>query len=283
MSQSGGQVAFGQSLWRAVRFRDCLALAVPPALALAVFVLPTASKESLWFAYRDPTLFTAYSAHFVHFDAEHLAANVLGYALVAGLGYGLAALAGYRRLYGTAAVTYVAAFPPVLSALNLAVPRDAVGYGLSGLNMAFAGLLGLAVVSYVDSVDGRIRLRHAPGAFFAAVTIVALAALPSSRAATAIAVVSGFATGGYALAARSAWHESSATTAASGRWLDAGVVGAAAFLGYQFVGFPPVSGGGTVVNLYVHVVGLCLGFIVPYAALATGAVGADADRGLLFG
>lgn len=277
------EIAFCRSLRRAVRPRDCLALLVPPALALAVFSLPTGVKESLWFAYRDPTLLTAYSAQFVHFGADHLAANLLGYALVTGLGYSLAALAGYRRLYGTAALTYVAVFPPVLSALNLAVPRDAVGYGLSGLNMAFAGLLGLAVVGYVDSVDGRVQLRHAPGAFFAATTVVALTALPSSRVATAVGAVSGLATVGYALAARNAWRESGAASVASGRWLDAGVVGAAAFLGYQFVGFPPVSGGGTVVNRYVHVVGLCLGFIVPYAALTTGAVGPDADRGLLFG
>ena len=283
MTQSAGSASFRRSLRRAVRRRDCLALAVPPALALAVFLLPTATKESLWFAYREPTLLTAYTSHFVHFDAEHLAANLLGYTLVAGLGYSLAALAGYRRLYGTAAVTYVAAFPPVLSALNLAVPRDAVGYGLSGVNMAFAGLLGLVVVGYVDAVDGRIRLRHAPGVFFAAVGIVAVVALPNGRTATAIAAASALVAAGYALAARSAWHESAVTSVASGRWLDAGVLGVAAFLGYQFVGFPPVSSGGTVVNLYVHVVGLCLGFIVPYAALATGAVGGDADRGLLFG
>jgi hypothetical protein len=105
---------------------------------------------------------------------------------------------------------------------------------------------------------------------------------------TGIAVASGLLSVRYAVAVRNAWHESDATSVASGRWRDAGVVGAATFVGYQFVGFPPATGvatmgGVAVVNRYVNVVGLCLGFIVPYVALAAGAVGSDSDRGLLFG
>jgi len=40
-----------------------------------------------------------------------------------------------------ALATFLAAFPVVLSALNLAVPRNAISFGFSGINMAFAGLL----------------------------------------------------------------------------------------------------------------------------------------------
>ncbi|KPN31211.1 hypothetical protein SY89_01954 [Halolamina pelagica] len=48
-------------------------------------------------------------------------------------------------------------------------------------------------------------------------------------------------------------------------WLDAGVLGAVALLGYQYVGFSTVTADGGVVNVYVHLLGFCLGFIVPTA------------------
>jgi len=269
----------------AVRLRDCLALAVVPAVALAVFALPPGARESLAFAYRDPTLATAYTAHFVHFEVDHLAANLLGYALLVGFGYVLAALAGCRRLFGAAAATYVLAFPFALSGLNLAVPRDAIGYGLSGVNMAFAGLLGLVLVAYAGRLDPRIRARHAPAAFFAAVAVVSLVALPVGRLALALAGASALLAAAYAAAARTAWRSSTPRPDLGRGWVDAGVLGAVAFLGYPFVGFPaPSPVAGVVVNRYVHLLGFCLGFLVPYVAVLAGAFDAppaDADRGFL--
>jgi hypothetical protein len=270
-----------QSLWAVlrdvVRLRDCLALAVVPAVALAVFSLPAATRESLAFAYRDPTPVTAYAAHFVHFELEHLVANLLGYALLAGFGYVLAVLADRRRLFGVTAVTYVLAFPFVLSGLNLAVPRNAVGYGLSGVNMAFAGLLGVVLVAYVGRrLDERVRVRYAPGVFFAAVAVVSLVALPARPVSVGLAAVSAVLAAAYVLSARSAWSELPEAVPPVGGtragWFDVGVLGAVAFLGYPFVGFPaPSPVDGTVVNLYVHLLGFCLGFIVPYVALVVGA------------
>ncbi|MUV60636.1 hypothetical protein [Halobacterium sp. CBA1126] len=277
MSGSADGDSFRAALREAVLLRDCLALAVVPAVALAVFALPAGVRESLAFAYRDPTVATAYAAHFVHFDAAHLAANVLGYALLAGFGYVLAALAGHRRLFGVAAATYVLAFPFALSGLNLAVPRNAVGYGLSGVNMAFAGLLGLVLVAYAGRrVNERIRTRHAPGAFFAAVAVVSLVALPVDRTTVALAGVSASIAAVYAVSVWRTWQSSVASRweATEGRagWLDVGVLGAVAFFGYPFVGFPaPTPAAETVVNRYVHLLGFCLGFLVPYVALAAGA------------
>ncbi|NIB98095.1 hypothetical protein [Halobacterium sp. R2-5] len=276
MSRGDCPQSFREGLRDGVHLRDCLALAVVPAVVLGVFALPTATRESLVFAYRDPTLVTAYAAHFVHFELEHLAANLLGYALLAGFGYVLAALAGCRRLFGAAAATYVLAFPLVLSGLNLAVPRDAVGYGLSGVNMAFAGLLGLVLVAYVGRrIDERIRVRYAPGLFFAAVAVVSLVALPSRQVSLVLAAASTAVVVGYAFSVRSArlaspdpdlWEGTQAD------WVDTGVLGTVAFLGYPFVGFPaPTPADGSVVNVYVHLLGFCLGFIVPYVALAVGA------------
>jgi hypothetical protein len=57
---------------------DLLALAAVPAVLLAVFALPEATRRSLAFAYHDPTTLTALSAHYLHFDADHLLANLAG-------------------------------------------------------------------------------------------------------------------------------------------------------------------------------------------------------------
>lgn len=282
MSQSDRPAPFRTAVRAAVEPRDCLGLATVPALLLVTFALPVEWRESLRFVYREPTVLTAYSAHFVHFDVGHLLANLLGYVLLVGCGYTLAALAGYRQLFGVSAVAFLVGFPPVLSALNLAVPRNAVGYGFSGMNMAFAGLLGLVLVAYGNHLDGRIRLRYAPGAFFAGVTLVSLVALPGGRLALGIAATSAAITLGYVVAAWRAWRRGSRQRPAKrpAGWTDVGVLGAVTFLGYQFVGFPAPTMDGTVVNLYVHVLGFCLGFIVPYAARSAGLLTTD-DRGFL--
>ncbi|KPN31212.1 hypothetical protein SY89_01955 [Halolamina pelagica] len=195
-----GDRSFTAALRDAVRLRDCLALSVVPALALATFALPIGRRESLAFVYRDPSLLTAYTAHVVHFEASHLAANLLGYVLVAGFAYVLAGLAGHRRLFGVTAATFLVAFPPVLSVLNLAVPRDAVGYGLSGVNMAFSGLLALVLVAYGARLDGRIRVRDAPALFFAVIVTISLVALPDG-AARGVAVASAVLAALYVIAA----------------------------------------------------------------------------------
>ena len=270
--------SFLAALRAAVRLRDCLALALVPAIAVVVFSLPVARRRSLAFAYRDPSLLTAYTAQFVHFDAAHLAANVLGYVLVAGFGYVLAALSGYRRLFGVTAATYLVAFPPALSWLNLALPRNAISYGLSGVNMAFVGLLALVLVAYGSRLDDRIRVRYAPGLFFAVVALIALI-VPRAGTVTGIGAASVVVAAGYVLSARRSWPDQSR----SGRhprldragWRDAGVLGVVTLFGYQYIGFESLAGDSGIVNVYVHLLGFCLGFIVPYTALALGVLGAD--------
>lgn len=273
--------SFFAALRGAVRVRDCVALALVPAVAVAAFALPRARREALTFAYRDPSLLTAYTAQFVHFDVAHLAANVVGYVLVAGFAYVLAVLAGYRRLFGVAAVTYLLAFPPALSWLNLAIPRNAVGYGLSGLNMAFAGLLALALVAYASRLDDRVGVRYAPGLFFAVVALIALLA-PGNGGVPGVGVASALVAVGYVVSAGRAADRSTARDEPlldRTGWFDALVLGAVTLFGYQFVGFATLSTRGGIVNVYVHLLGFCLGFIVPYTALAAGVV--DADRGFL--
>lgn len=266
---------FPDAVREAVRRRECLALAVVPAVLVGGFLSPESVKRSLTFAYANPSMLTALTAHFVHFSVEHLLANVLGYVVLAGLGYVLAALGGCRRLFGVASATYLLAFPPVLSALNLAVPRRAVGYGFSGINMAFTGLLPVLLAVYAAChLDSRVRVRHAPAVFFTALTLVALS-LPRSWLTVGLATVAALVTAGYVatalLALRAAERPECSQTGSQSGWLDLFVVGVAATIGFVVIGFSAVPvRDHAVVNRYVHLLGFCLAFIVPYVGVVFG-------------
>ena len=275
---------FSVAVRRVVRGRDCLALGVVPAVLVGVYLLPEPFRRSLAFSYSEPEPVTAFAAHYVHFAPEHLLANLVGYVVLAGCGYLLSALADCRRLFGVAAATYLLAFPPILSALNLAVPRHAVGYGFSGIVMAFAGLLPVVLAVYAGRrLDARVRPRHAPAPFFAALTLVALS-LPRTRLTLGLVGAAGIVTTGYVTSLVSALGTdgSGAGRLAGPRrgWIDGLVVGTAAVLGYVVVGFsaaPVVRGG--VVNRYVHLLGFCLAFIVPYVGVELGLFDVDGVAG----
>ena len=270
-----------RELLASVRAVDVLALLAVPAALIAVFALPEATRRSLAFAYRDPTLLSAFTAHYVHLGADHLLGNLAGYGLLAGAGYALAVLSGRRRLFLTAFATYLGAFPFALSALNLAVPRDAVGFGFSGVNMALGGLLPILWYCYArDRFFPSAPVAALPAVFFGLVGWIALLALPVSTQGIGLA---GLATGvaGALLAALYAAsndvrfpppvREHARAVASRPGYGDLLVVTAVVAVGYPVVGFPSdPGGGGSVVNLYVHLLGFCLGFIAPFALLAGG-------------
>jgi len=271
--------SFRTALRERALLRDALALASVPAATLAVYTLPETTRRGLVFVYEEPTVLTAYAAHLVHFRVEHLVTNLVGYALLAGAGYLLAVGADRRRLFGASTATYLLGFPPVLSVLNLAAPRDAVGYGLSGVNMAFAGLLGLVLVSFVGArVTDRVRIDHAPGVFFTVVAAVAVVALPAVRVALGVAAASASLAAVYLARAWREWRATPRFGSADRPTgsVDATVLAAVLFFGYPFVGFAaPPTVGASAVNRYVHLLGFSLGFIVPYVADEVGLVGSE--------
>lgn len=287
---------------------DLLALAAVPAVLLAVFALPETTRRSLAFAYHDPTALTALTAHYVHFDADHLVANLAGYGLLAGIGYLLAAASRQRRFFFTAFATVCVAFPFVLSALNLAVPRRAIGFGFSGINMAFSGLLPLLLAAFVHtrlrpvpravaagsggadtplSPDGPTEplsestpVRLLPASFLVLVGWMASLALPSSAEWTGL-VGPAVAAGGLVLgASQTVLRPAERRPSPRGFFRrvvdrrgdgDLFAVGVVLAVSYPLVGFPAEpSTAGRVINLYVHLLGFCLGFIGPYAMLAVG-------------
>ncbi|ELZ35783.1 hypothetical protein [Halorubrum tebenquichense] len=276
-----GYAAFADELAARARVADLIALCLPPVVLVAVFSLPEATRRSLAFAYADPTFLSAFTAHYVHLGSDHLLGNLAGYALLAGAGYAPAVLSGRRRLFFTAFVTYLGALPFALSALNLAVPRDAVGFGFSGVNMALSGLLPVLWYCYArDRFAPSASVAALPAVFFALVGWIALLALPVSTegygiAGLAIGVAGALLAVLYAASSdlrlpRSLRQAARAVASRPGHG-DLLVVGAVVAVGYPVVGFPAdPSGGGSVVNLYVHLLGFCLGFIGPFALLAGG-------------
>lgn len=275
---------------------DILLLVTVPAALLAVFSLPLSVRESLAFRYTDPSLWTAVAAPFVHMTWDHLAVNLLAYALVAPTAYLLSVLSGRRRRFRVAFVSLVLACPGLLSYLNLAVARDGLGVGFSGVVMALYGYLPLALADYFESRFGLGPRRDAaPALFFVgllvvavltlaavvtnpvtvpvrgvnvAVTPVLIATLVGLVVATSLVVLL------YVISIADHCDPRGTSThgaAATGRQFEIGAVATLLFLAVPFTTFPldPVTGD-SVVNVYVHLLGYALGFIGPYATAVVG-------------
>ncbi|SMO85018.1 hypothetical protein [Halorubrum cibi] len=289
---SGARVAdppLREVLLSRARPPDLLVLSAVPVVLLAAFTLSEETRRSLAFAYHDPTVLTAFSAHYVHLEAAHLLSNVAAYGLLAGVGYLLAVTSGQRRLFFTAFATFCLSFPFVLSAMNLAVPRRAIGFGFSGVNMAFAGLLPLLLAAFVHArlsngertpLSASTPVRLLPATFLVVVGWIGVLALPTAADPTGI-VGPGVLLGGVLLGARGilstplerrpSVREGLRRVIDRRGYGDLFAVGATLAVAYPVVGFPTDPGvDGGVINLYVHFLGFCLAFIGPYVLLAGG-------------
>ena len=268
---------FSTALYRLVYPREIAVLALFPAVIVGVFLLPAESRRALAFAYTDPTVVTAYSSHLVHFRWEHLLANLLGYLLVVPTTYLLSAFADRRRLFWTMFATVLLAGPFVLSGLNLAVPRNAVGYGSSGLIMAFFGILPVALYNYVRPLFvSELRARDLPVLFFVVAGIISGIVLPRSDATVAVAIVSGILAVVYAgfilvreLHARNRFGSPTRPVRPFG-YVELPVAGVVLLVGYPLVGFPSeLVADNRVVNLYVHFLGFAIAFLATYVGEVT--------------
>ncbi len=240
-------------------------------LLVGVYVLPAALQRELVFEYGTPTLVTAYTAHFVHFSAAHLAGNLAAFVLATGTIYALSVRADRRRVFFAFGATLLIAFPVTLSALNLAVPRDGVTYGFSGLNMAIVGFLPVVIATFVERrlghhVDGVALLT----AFLASIGYIAALAVPQVRRSSATVLIVGIVAvsvaGKYGSVriGRSVSSEFARENGKTGALLAVSFGIWAALLS---LGFPAtVADGGTITNVYVHFLGYALGFTTAYIA-----------------
>lgn len=264
------------ALARAGTWYDLVALAVVPAVLVGVFALPHERRVGLALSYADPSVLSLYTANFAHFSLGHLTSNLVGYLLVAPTAYVLCALADYRRTFWGVFAVFVFAFPVALSALNAELFRNTAhtALGFSGVLAAFFGFLPVALLWYLRRrFTGGLVIHHAPLLYFTGIGTIAVIAAPAGRPTT---LVFAGAFVGVALVGRRLAADLSRLSVAGFRdaLTPAGYVEVAAlalvlFLGFPFAAFPAVSASnGEVTNLYVHLVGYSMGFLVPYVTFA---------------
>jgi membrane associated rhomboid family serine protease len=239
-------------------------------IIILLFETPESTRRALSFAYADPSLRTAYTAPFVHFSVSHLAGNVAVFLLVSGAFYALSRHVRTPWLFLGALVAALSIFPVTLSLLNLAVPRDAVTYGFSGVNMALVGFLPTAIGRYMEAKRGRpVDTTLLLTAFFVSVGGIAILAVPRSALTLAVG------TSGVALSVLFGWafvRRERRLTDTRERWRTAAVdpavvAGVGTWLVLLVAAFPQtVASGGSVTNVYVHFVGYALGFMTAYLA-----------------
>lgn len=253
------------------RLLDTTPIVAVPALLVVVYVLPTGLQRKLVFEYGTPTLVTAYTAHFVHFSPRHLTGNLLAFVLVTGTIYALSVRADRRRLFSAFIATLFIAFPVTLSALNLAVPRNGVTYGFSGLNMALAGFLPIVIATFIER-----RLGHPVNGvallftFFASVGYIATNTVPLLRRSSGLAMIAVVSLTAIMTSYRTGWDE---IPAPSERSWQSGEIREHLICGFSIwalllvLGFPNrIVTNGTVTNVYVHFLGYALGFTTAYIA-----------------
>jgi hypothetical protein len=266
------------ALVAASRPSDAAALAAVPVLLLAAFALPEATRISLVLVYESPTLAAAYASHFVHFSVPHLATNLAAYVLAVVPAYCYCALAGRRVDFFVTFGVVLVVFPFALSALNVALVRPRVGYGFSGLATAFVGFLPVSLALYArERVAPAVTLDHAPLLFFAGAGVTATLAAPTTALGALALAAAGV---GVALYGRSLWRALGRSgfrhaTARVG-YAEFAAVGVLLVVLFPFVAFPQrIAVDGGVLNVYTHLLGYCLGFIVPYGALRVATLLAD--------
>lgn len=249
---------------------DVLLLAAVPTVLVAVFALPQAVKWRLAFRYTEPTVTAAFASHFVHLSSLHLLVNLVGVLLVVPTGYLLSASSARRGQFLTAFVTFVFAFPFALSGLNLVFVRPTVGVGFSGVVLAFVGYLGIAVMDFWGEwYDAPVDGRDSAWLFFLAIALLAFDVTVYGPAVAFLALLAS------ALFLRdlvpSLGRERLARV---GSRLVADTGGElAGFAIVVFLVYPTASITTTpdtangIVNVYTHLLGFCLGYIVTYVLI----------------
>lgn len=257
---------------------DAALLLAVPAVLVAAFLLPAPLKRSFVFEYTDPSAVTAFAAAFVHFDAAHLLVNLGAYALVVPVVFALRVAVGERTQFYATFATFVVVFPGVLSYLNLAVLRSSITFGFSGVVMAFAGYLPLALADCLDTCfDVGPRSSVAPMLVFLTLGLISALSVQSVVPGNSTVLLG---TSGLVLAALlaallygvSAYEHGAnfarnvRTAAGLSGYFELCVVALLLTFALPFVAFPtdPTVGDGAV-NLYVHLLGYALGFLVTYA------------------
>jgi len=278
-----------------------LILAVP-AVLVAVMALPLPIREALVFEYARPTVRTAFFSSFVHLGTEHLAVNLLGYALVVPVAYLLSLTTGSQRQFRVVFVSLLLTCPVLLAYLNLTIVRQSASVGFSGLLLTLYGYLPLLLARHLDQeFDVGTERTTAPLLFFAGVTLISVLTLgavltfgvtvPNGAVSVSVTdvlvktlvgliaalllilVLYGVSLAEEGISLRSDIRRA---VAREGHF-ELAVAALVLFLALPVTTFPvdPVLNG-RVLNLYVHLLGYALGFISVYTMTVLDPVLSDA-------
>jgi len=272
---------------------DLLLVFSVPVVLVAAASLPLPVRRSLVFDYGAPTVRTAVLSTFVHLGPTHLTVNIVGYALVVPLAYLLSVVNGQRQRFRVAFVSILLVCPALLSYLNLAIVRAGGSVGFSGVLMALYGYLPVAIARHAESTFGIGRERRtAPLLFFIGLTLISVLTLGAVLTygvtipyrgrtvpvtdvlvATLVGLIAALVltVALYVLSAaggRPALWATVRDAASRQGHFELGVAASVLFLALPLATFPvdPVVDG-SVLNLYVHLLGYALGFIGTYATI----------------
>lgn len=264
------------------RLLDLPVMLLVPLVLVTVFQLPRETRWALAFDYTDPTVLTAFTANYVHITRSHLLSNLGGYLLVVVVAYLLALSNDNRLRFYTAFAVILLVFPVPLSYLNLAVPRPGVGFGFSGLNMALFGFMLVEFAAYLDAhFTTGFGVENSPAFFFAVMGFVASPHAEMDVGLGLVAISMGLTaiySGVFLLSYQPSVTGVRDSIDKQGYFelLVVVVILCPAFVAMAFPRNPVMES--AVVNLYVHLVGFCIGFIAVYSwvLLATPANPEDA-------
>ena len=262
---------FREAFGRTVRLPDLVVLVGLAGVLVAVHALERGTREALVFDTTAPTVTTAFTSHFIHLSDLHLIGNLAVYVPAVSIAYLLCVLSGRRQLFWTALVTLLVVFPFALSGLQLVFPRERLIYGFSGITAGIVGLAGFALVGYLrETIAPGIGDEYAPAILFGMAGATALIALPNRawRAEIglgALALGAAYA-GGAARGQRFPDREQVRAALGPPGYLELAGAGAGLLVGYPFVAFQEaVVPGSGVIDVYVHLLGYALAFIVVFA------------------
>ncbi|WP_336326227.1 hypothetical protein [Halovenus sp. HT40] len=253
---------------------DIAVLVSVPLILAGLFFLPLSIRERFVFETAEPTVRTAYAAHFVHRQQFHLLGNLLVYLVVVPVTYLLCILSRRRQLFAVAFVMLFTVFPFALSVMQLLFPRQREILGFSGINAGFFGLLCVAWIIYAGRhFAGGTSTRYAPALLFVMMGAIALITLPSRAWRLEIAIVSLGLGVGYVLLWLRRGEYPTLDTIREGfdRFGYAELAGAGfgLIVSYPFVGFRRfVTVGTGILDVYIHLLGYSLAFIIVYAYVA---------------
>lgn len=254
---------------------DVAAVAAIPIALIGVFLLPEGIRREFALLYTEPTLRTLYTAHFVHLELQHVVTNILVYLLVVPFSVAVSAWSDRRRRFYVVALVVLVVFPVVLSGLNVLFPRPRLGMGFSGMNLAFVGYLPhvLADRFEVERPEwSELRVALLTLAFFIGAVIVTARVIESVHGEPRVGLVWLLAAGIGSLSAATVFAKPVLSRLrsqgfAGGTVPPLSAFGSLVFVLVMAVGFPEVSpDGGSVVNLFLHLLGYSLGYLVPYVA-----------------